>query len=45
MSKYTTVSAKIDTKLKEKITRYNISVSEVIKKLWRKRLEEEKRKK
>jgi post-segregation antitoxin (ccd killing protein) len=32
MSRYITVSAKIDTKLKEKITKYNISVSKVIKK-------------
>lgn len=32
MSKYITVSAKIDTELKEKIARYNINVSKVIKK-------------
>jgi|Deesub1362B_J571_1020462.scaffolds.fasta_scaffold00745_4 post-segregation antitoxin (ccd killing protein) len=37
--KYTTVSAKIDTKLKEKIAKYNINVSKVIKKA----LEEEVR--
>ena len=32
MGRYTTVSAKIDTKLKEKIVKYNISISKVIKK-------------
>lgn len=40
MTDYKTVSAKIDQELKEKIARYNIKVSKVIKKA----LEEEVRK-